>query len=264
MSWTKEHECNTAIRETEDATPSAFNLRAMHHSTSDSPTSPVTTTIDGIHSVVADTGSSSVGGSALTPVVGSSSAMNVDTPEVQLALQAKQCKYLDFYNVLQHKGNSILIPIIINDIRVAGLIDSGSIFSIVTTKFIAQLGDKVNVTKVPSSMGTVQLGHVSFKCPRIGYVKFKVNYNIRTFYHTFEVFDFFSENDNIPILLGLDIYPKMGIRIEGLVAHYDDDESYPVVPSSVNPEEVIDIINEDPYGTPEERKQAIDTLQPVL
>ena len=55
----------------------------------------------------------------------------------------------------------------------------------------------------------------------------------------------------------------MNIGLTGLATSYDDEDPL-VVPNPIDPDSVINVINDDPYGTDEERKAMFIKLQPLL
>jgi transposase InsO family protein len=179
-------------------------------------------------------------------------------PSAMIAAQAQLCKSNEFSNFPSLKSNNILVPLVVEHVKTFGVLDTGSSFSIISPRFFKSLGNKVDFTPMD---GTVQLGHSESTQPRIGYTLLDIYYNKISVKFKFEVFDFFSENNNIPILLGLDIMPKLRIGITGLVSSWFD-YTGPSLPSPIDPEDIQP--NNSPYGTEEERQLMHNTLKPLL
>ncbi|KAI8966917.1 hypothetical protein BDB01DRAFT_857440 [Pilobolus umbonatus] len=238
--WKPGHKCNSAIRSDNTEHTSRY-LGAMH--------------ISEVNSKLTITDSAS----SHSPV-SSPTDMVIDEPNVDafVAQQAQLCKYNNFSQLPQHKSNSILIPVILNNIKTFAIIDTGASFSIVSPFFVRSLGSSVVVSP---SVGNIQLGHSQVKKPREGHCLLNIFYNKIKLLFKFEIFDFYSDVDNVPLLLGLDILPKLNIGITGLVSSWF---SYtgPSLPSPIDPNDTKP--NESPFGSPKERQLMMSIIQPLL
>ncbi|KAI9475475.1 MAG: hypothetical protein EXX96DRAFT_267920 [Benjaminiella poitrasii] len=167
-----------------------------------------------------------------------------DATQASIALQARFCKYNEFSHLPERKSNSILIPIIVENVQTFGLVHTGATFSIISPSFFRSLESKVPFTSHVG--GTIQLGHSDSTKPRIGLTILNIFYNRSTIKFKFEIFDFFSDVDNVPILLGLDILPKLNIGITGLVSSWFE-YTGPALPAPIDPDDINP--NDSPYGT---------------
>ncbi|KAI8635774.1 hypothetical protein BD408DRAFT_407654 [Parasitella parasitica] len=180
-------------------------------------------------------------------------AMDIDQ---MVAIEAQKCKINEYSNLPVNKSNSLLIPLIVEQVKVYGVLDTGCTFSICAPQFAESLGVAINY----AVDGNVQLGHTSTLQPRIGTCYLKVFYNKRSFTHKFEIFDFFTESNDCPILLGLDIMSDLKIGITGLTSSWFE-YTGPELPSPIDPDCEP---NNDPYGTPFEREQAFKPIEALL
>ncbi|KAG2212105.1 hypothetical protein INT45_003662 [Circinella minor] len=185
--------------------------------------------------------------------VGIDDAMDVD--EI-VAIEAQKCKINEYSNLPVNKSNSLLIPLIVESYKVYGVLDTGCTFSICSPQFAKSLGVPINF----AVNGHVQLGHSSTIQPRVGTCSLNVFYNKRNFTHQFEIFDFYSESNDCPMLLGLDIMSNLNIGITGLTSSWFE-YTGPELPSPIDPDVEP---NNDPYGTPSERAQAYKPIEALL
>lgn len=115
--------------------------------------------------------------------------------------------------------------------------------------------------KIDSSTdGHIQLGHTSTIKPRIGSCSLNILYNKRNFKHKFEIFDFYTDSNDCPILLCLDIISQLNIGIIGITSswfEYTGPELTSPIDPNVEP-------NNNPYGSPTERKIAYAQIEPLL
>jgi len=176
--------------------------------------------------------------------------------DVHAAVEAHKCKDNQRSNLPVNKSNSLLIPLVVESHKVYGVLDTGCTFSICSPRFATQLGVQIN----RSVHGYVQLGHTDSVKPRIGTCSLKVSYNKRSFIHKFEIFDFFTDSDNCPMLLGLDIMPDLQIGVTGLASTWFE-EVGPRLPDPVDPD--IEP-NNDPFGSPAERAKAFAPVEQLL
>lgn len=145
--WTPKHLCNTARR----STPNVDNnkspyLGAMHLENGDVTMSDPTTAS---HEVPLDV-------------------------QAMVAQQAQLCKYNEYSQLPSHKSNSILIPVILENIKTFAVVDTGASFSIVSPEFVKSLGSSVVV--FPST-GNIQLGHTQSTQKRFGHCFLDIFYN---------------------------------------------------------------------------------------
>ncbi|KAG2198922.1 hypothetical protein INT46_008254 [Mucor plumbeus] len=185
--------------------------------------------------------------------VGIDDAMDVD--EI-VAIEAQKCKINEYSNLPVNKSNSLLIPLIVESYKVYGVLDTGCTFSICSPQFAKSLGVPINF----AVNGHVQLGHSSTIQPRVGTCSLNVFYNKRNFTHQFEIFDFYSESNDCPMLLGLDIMSNLNIGITGLTSSWFE-YTGPELPSPIDPDVEP---NNDPYGTPSERALAYKPIEALL
>lgn len=246
-SWSPQHRCNSAVR-IDNGDPKRLNFGAMNISSSTGPSA------NDAHKVTAPT-SVTVQTDMDTSLDDTESNQDIS---VTIATQAQLCKSNEFSNIPTHKSNSILIPLVVENVKVFGILDTGCTFSIISPRFFKSLGNTVGFT--PKD-GTVQLGHTESTQPRIGYSILNIYYNKISVKFKFEIFDFFSDNNDTPILLGLDIMSKLNIGITGLVSSWFD-YTGPSLPSPIDPEDIQP--NNSPYGTDEERQLMHSTLKPLL
>ncbi|KAL9536601.1 hypothetical protein MBANPS3_012525, partial [Mucor bainieri] len=182
-----------------------------------------------------------------------SEPMDVDE---HIAFHAQECKDNQSSSLPVHKSNSLLIPLVVESRKVYGVLDTGCTFSICSPRFARQLGVQIN----PVAHGHVQLGHTDSVQPRVGTCSLQISYNKRSFIHTFEIFDFFTDSDNCPMLLGLDIMPDLQIGVTGLASTWFE-ELGPRLPDPVDPD--IEP-NNDPYGSLAEREKAFKPIEQLL
>jgi hypothetical protein len=240
--WTREHRCNTAVRNESPSAPvRRFGMMNI------AGTASRATVSSGLAHSTTEVRSS--------PVAAIPSQEYMDTDE-HAAMMAQLCKSNEFSNLPKQRSNAILLPIVVENVRIYAYLDTGCTFSICSPRFFRSLG----VGFTPSS-GTVQLGHVNSQQPRLGYTSLNVFYNKISIKHTFEIFDFFTEDDCAPILLGLDIMPLLNIGITGLVSSWFE-YTGPALPSPIDPEDIKP--NDSPFGTAEERQLMEAKLQPLL
>lgn len=180
-------------------------------------------------------------------------AMDID---LHTATQAHKCKHNEKSSLPVNKTNSLLIPLVVESHKVYGVLDTGCTFSICSPRFATQLGIKINYVE----HGHVQLGHTESVQPRIGTCHLHISYNKRKFIHKFEIFDFFTDSDDCPMLLGLDIMPDLQIGVTGLTSTWYE-ETGPRLPDPVDPD--IEP-NQDPYGSPAERAVAFKPIEMLL
>jgi transposase InsO family protein len=260
--WTRQHRCNTAVRNDPNQGPThRFGMMSIAGAASRAFGS--SGAIASSSASLAPASNLSTVAPAVTPfnseVSSSSSAvpvqehMNIDE---HAAVQAQLCKSNIFSNLPKQRSNAILLPIVVQNIRVYAYLDTGCTFSICSPRFFRSLG----VGFTPSS-GTVQLGHVNTQQPRIGYTSLNILYNKIQLKHKFELFDFYTEDDSAPILFGLDIMPLLNIAITGLVSTWDD-HTGPALPSPIDPEDIKP--NNSPFGTADERQLMQSKLKPLL
>ncbi|KAK4512904.1 uncharacterized protein ATC70_003614 [Mucor velutinosus] len=176
--------------------------------------------------------------------------------DLHTAVHAHKCKDNQRSILPVNKSNSLLIPLVVESHKVYGVLDTGCTFSICSPRFANQLGVQIN----RSVHGQVQLGHTDSVKPRIGTCSLKISYNKRSFIHTFEIFDFFTDSDDCPMLLGLDIMPDLQIGITGLASTWFE-ELGPRLPDPIDPD--IEP-NNDPYGSPAERAKAFKPIEQLL
>lgn len=182
-----------------------------------------------------------------------SDPMDIDA---HTAVEAHKCKENQTTSLPVNKSNSLLIPLVVESHKVYGVLDTGCTFSICSPRFATQLGAQIN----RSVHGHVQLGHTDSVKPRIGTCSLKISYNKRSFIHKFEVFDFFTDSDNCPMLLGLDIMPDLQIGVTGLASTWFE-EVGPRLPDPIDPD--IEP-NNDPFGSPVERAAAFKPIELLL
>ena len=240
--WTPQHQCNTARRiNTDDVSDASRYLGALHlHQPAD------------LISFAEDNDQQSSS---------DDTHMHDAAPEVQImnAQQAQLCKYNKYSQLPPHKSNSILIPVIIESIKTFAVIDTGASFSIVSPSFVKFLGSSVAV--LPSA-GQIQLGHTDTKHQRHGHCFLNISYNNKYNVNVkLEIFDFFSDVKDVPLLFGLDILPKLNIGMTGLVSSWSDSTG-PALPSPIDPEDIKP--NESPFGLPSERQLMMSKLKPLL
>lgn len=276
--WTPSHRCKTAFRSqssnNEDSGNRAYRFMARtpengksadNSASAASPAwanyAPAAPTI----SSAAATSSSSVAAPA-TPSSSSSSAAAAASPsadqamdldEASYALMAQNCKYdSNFSKPPKHKSNSILIPVIIESHKCYAFLDTGSDFSIISPSFQRFLNTDVHV----NPGGSIQLGHKNSCVPRLGTTTLNVFYNKIAITHTFEVFDFFT-NENVPICFGLDIMSRLNIGITGLVTAFFETVG-PKIPEPIDPDSIKP--NDSPYGSKQEREALFNKIYSLL
>ena len=121
--WTPKHKCNTARRNqssVDEIASTSHYLGAMHL---DNPPdlisfeNPAQPSVDDL-------------------------IMHEATPDAQsmIAQQSQLCKYNKYSQLPSHKSNSILIPVIIENVKTFAVIDTGASFSIVSPEFVSSLG----------------------------------------------------------------------------------------------------------------------------
>lgn len=244
--WTPRHQCNTARRNApgSDINSASQYLGAMHLNDGDSSsTTPLPNEVN-------NSTQSSADDITMEDVDSSVQAM--------VAQQSQLCTYNQYSQLPSHKSNSILIPVILENTKTFAVVDTGASFSIVSPDFVKSLGSSVVV--FPSS-GSIQLGHKQSHQQRTGHCFLDIFYNKIKFKFKFEIFDFFSDVKNVPLLFGLDILPKLNIGITGLVSSWFD-YTGPALPSPINPEEIKP--NESPFGSHSERQMMLSKLKPLL
>jgi len=235
-----------------DATATSDALGPQDNSGTSQPTTTDATApeaISAISTVAATTESAPTTQSTSDP----DDAMDVD---VVVATEAQKCKINEFSNLPINKSNSLLVPLIVETYKVYGVLDTGCTFSICAPQFAQSLGINIDL----STDGHIQLGHTSTIKPRIGSCYLNILYNKRNFKHKFEVFDFYTDSNDCPILLGLDIMSQLNIGITGLTSSWFE-YTGPELPSPIDPDVEP---NNDPYGSTTERNLAYAQIEPLL
>jgi hypothetical protein len=234
-NWNPSHRCDSSaavngvgksasnlVMRAMSTSPERFSSSASRITTTTSsaaPRAPVSTTVETNTSVASSAGSTNASSSSAVAVATQRiNDMDIsDEESLLVAAQAQACKYHKRFSLPPRQiSNSLFVPAIIENITTYSLIDSGSSFSMVTPEFFNSLVPPIPLVK---QEGTIQLGHVNNAISRIGSCTLKVFYNKKSFYHTFEVFPFFTHED-VPICFGLDILPQLNIGITGLVSSH--------------------------------------------
>ncbi|KAI9476436.1 MAG: hypothetical protein EXX96DRAFT_457451, partial [Benjaminiella poitrasii] len=186
-----------------------------------------------------------------------SSSSHTEDMEVDgvVAYNAQDCKSNGFSNLPLHQSNSLLLPCIIEKVKVCAVLDTGCTFSICSPAFARSLGAKITPVD-----GIIQLGHTNSTQSRIGYTHLNIFYNKIQISFTFEILDFLSSN-NAPILLGLDIMPSLNIGITGLISSWFE-YTGPALPSPIDTNKHVP--NSDSYGTASECKLVYPPIQTLL
>ena len=152
-------------------------------------------------------------------------------------------------------GNSFTCytPIILQDKRSLGLIDTGADFSVLNRNFI--LNNKVNFYP---KHGLLNLAGKNNTLNRIGVSEsINIRYNGKSLSHSFEIMEF-SENDKVDVILGTDILNQLGITLSGVAHTWDDtvifDDS---IDDTVKP-------NNSPSGSTVQQKFFMKELTPYI
>jgi hypothetical protein len=160
--WTHQHRCNTAVRNEPPSDPAhRFGMMYIAGTASRSAISA------GLGPSIAHFNTEV----RSSPVAAVPSREYMDTDE-HAAMMAQLCKSNEFLNLPKQRSNSILLPIVVENVRIYAYLDTRYTFSICSPRFFRSLG----VGFTPSS-GTVQLGHVNSQPPRLGYTTLNVFYN---------------------------------------------------------------------------------------
>lgn len=172
----------------------------------------------------------------------------------------KQCKKETIYVrglAKENADQSILLPIVVQDIETMALLDTGCSHSLVDKAFA-----KANKFHITPTTGSFTLAVDGMTAQRTGSIQnVKVTYGDRKFEHTFELIDL--PDPKVPIYAGMDILSKMGIGITGLNSAW---------PSIIAPSEVDSTVvdpqkeepNNSPAGTDAERKIFFDRIEPLI
>ncbi|KAI9485498.1 MAG: hypothetical protein EXX96DRAFT_645442 [Benjaminiella poitrasii] len=184
--------------------------------------------------------------------------IDYDEESLLVAANAQKCKFDKQFSIApKQTSKSIILPVIIENVKIYALLDTGATCSCISPSFFNSFGSSVSYTK---NTGKVQLAHEDVQINRIGHTVLSVFYNKIIVKHTFEIFPFHS-TENVPICLGLDIMPKLNIGITGIITSHFDQNS-PRKPDPIDPDNIKP--NDDPCGTITERKPALDLITQLL
>ncbi|EIE78870.1 hypothetical protein RO3G_03575 [Rhizopus delemar RA 99-880] len=199
------------------------------------------------------------------------------TSEVNTMMEglSYDCKYQNKERTLDKKeikanAFNLLTPIIIENEKLMGLVDTGSDTSFIDINAFTK---KLKLNKINKISGSYNFLSHNNDVSRIGItdpLKFKYSNGIM-FEHSLEIMKFNTGFD-FDVLLGTDILPKMNIGLTGVAFRLSSEHSH----SDTATDEIqileninIDQVNEfepdnSPAGTAEQRANFFDTIKDVL
>ncbi|CDH61439.1 hypothetical protein RO3G_15169 [Lichtheimia corymbifera JMRC:FSU:9682] len=146
-------------------------------------------------------------------------------------------------------------PILIQNKRLLGLVDTGAEISVINKT----LCDANNWSYTPVDGKIIYAGK-NDAVKRMGITEpLQLQYNNRRVTHRFEVMDLEPYN----LILGFDILPKLGISLHGVAVKWDDQQDDVPDPSVHDAYKKL-VPNDSPYGTPKEQARFTQALQPLL
>lgn len=151
-------------------------------------------------------------------------------------------------------NDAIYLPLIIENIKVWALLDSGCTFSAISPNLAQHLNVDIN-----KKSGVIQLAQKDVSFEKIGNTAetLAVRYNSKTIQSKFEIFDIIKD---IYVCIGMNLLPQLGIQINGLAYDWDGHtglEIPDIDPSPYTP-------NDSPYGTDSERATPLSSIQPSI
>ncbi|KAG2228457.1 hypothetical protein INT48_007575, partial [Thamnidium elegans] len=159
----------------------------------------------------------------------------------------------------------LITPIIINDRKLKGKLDTGSNISCINKYLLDALFPNIKIKKLEGELNF--LSNSSTK--RLGQTEpMRIRYlNDISFEFCFEVVAFNDVLDTeFDVLLGIDILPKLNIGLTNVAHKYPDDEPSEDIQfenANHDPENKYDPENAD-YGTKEEREKFMKTIELAL
>lgn len=173
----------------------------------------------------------------------------------------------------ENKNNMKLItPLLLNNRRIIGKVDPGADISFINKNILNKEFSNIQTYKTTGYLNFLSVNddNKNSTVKRIGKTEpMEVTYtnNIK-FTHVFEVIEFNDElSTEFDVLLGIDILSKMNIYLQGVAFKFPDSERD-------NELKQFEDINHDngniynpekaDYGTPSERKELLNHIQPAL
>lgn len=148
--------------------------------------------------------------------------------------------------------HTIYLPIILqSNHKISGILDTGATISTLSSLVCNKIGCSVNLPSIHvKAVGKNNYVNVQGETEPL-----EIRCNKRTIRHSFAVVD--TEE---PMLVGSDLYSKLGIYIGGLPYSFDEDNDSDIE------EEIgyIDVPNDSPAGTSSERALLERTLKPLI
>ncbi|KAJ8651514.1 hypothetical protein O0I10_012927 [Lichtheimia ornata] len=146
-------------------------------------------------------------------------------------------------------------PILVQNKRLLGLVDTGAEISVINKT----LCDANNWSYTPVD-GKIMYAGKNDVVKRVGITEpLQLQYNNRQFTHRFEVMDLEQYN----LILGFDILPKLGISLQGVAVKWDDQQDDVQDPSVHDAYKKL-VPNASPFGTPDEQAQFTQAIKPLL
>lgn len=160
-----------------------------------------------------------------------------------------------YNNLITNNPFSLYTPLLIQNNRAIGLVDTGSELSVMSKKFIL-------LNKIPfvtnNNNAILKLAGKNNTINRLGRTEpIEIKYNGKISTHTFEIIEF-DDNDQTDVILGYEILPKLGIALTGVAHNFDDAV---IFDDSIN-DEVIP--NKSPVGSVEQQEHFMKEIRPLL
>lgn len=198
-------------------------------------------------------------------------AANID---VEMNDASYDCKYKKekLLSEKDFKTNqfNLLTPIIIENCKLVGLVDTGSETSFINKEAFST---KLKLNKINNISGSYNFLSINNNVSRIGLTdSLKIKYsNGISFDHSFEIMKF-NNGFEFDVLLGTDILPKMNIgltgvafRIEGEHTHSDSNTSDNLLFENLNLDTASDLEPDNsPAGTAEQRRKFFEVISAIL
>ena len=148
--------------------------------------------------------------------------------------------------------NSTFVPILVQNSKQWGLVDTGANKSFVTPELVQSLKLTINDT----NKHKIYLASKSNHSTSLGTTNISLSYMGRELQHEFNVMDLSLSTQ---ISIGSDLMPKLGIALTGLATSW---HTYSKIPKEETPTSMSEP-NNSPAGTEEERKQFMQAIRSV-
>ena len=171
------------------------------------------------------------------------------------------CKKLTKQNeVFKSTNHSLIVPITIENVNTMALVDSGSSFSSIDTKFV----NKYNIAVDRNVSGSVILATSDNVSKRFGTTKFPLSViygdNDKNLIHTSHSFEVLPLSLDTEVVIGLDLMHKLNILVTNLAIRHPN--LAPVIDKEITDDTPEP--NKAPFGTPEQQAHFHNAVKPFV